>query len=81
MRFTLRCIFPAGLQFWSHLVPISFWNPSDIDSCCYLYYMNLPFPMAKNAPLGVTQSTYSCGQKGLTVHRTIVVKLPLLRAV
>ena len=24
---------------------------------------------------------YSCGQKGLTVHRTIVVKLPLLRAV
>ena len=25
--------------------------------------------------------SYSCGQKGLTVHRTIVVKLPLLRAV
>ena len=24
---------------------------------------------------------YSCGQKGLTVHRTIVVKLPLLQAV
>ena len=24
---------------------------------------------------------YSCGQKGLTLHRTIVVKQPLLRAV
>ena len=29
----------------------------------------------------VIKYRYSCGQKGLTVHRTIVVKLPLLRAV
>ena len=45
----------------SHLVPIRFWNSSDIDSrrnphasCYYLYYIILPFPVAKMALLGET---------------------------
>ena len=50
------------LPSWSHFVPISFWNPQDIDwsdwrrnfptSGCYLYYINLQFPVANNVPIG-----------------------------
>ena len=46
------------------LGPISFWSPTDIDSrrnpsisSWYLYNINLPFPMAKNAPLGEMHCT------------------------
>ena len=50
---------------WSHLVPKSIWNPPIINSIrrnpttsgCYLYNINLPIPVAKNALLGETNCT------------------------
>ena len=38
------------------------------------------FKIFEMVGISIWYGNYSCGNKGLTVHRTIVVKLPLLRA-
>ena len=64
---SLRCTYYIlKLLSWSNLVPISFWNPSAIDSTinpstsgCYLYYINHVLPVPKNVRLDETHCMYA----------------------